>query len=445
MNILQIVLTNTSTIDTSLPFLWNARQNYPDSKIVILYCVGNKKQVLRDSEYVDKFCEEFNVRQIDFSNFLEMPEFGRSIWNHIFKFSPNDSYPIKNLLKNPWKLFKNNNFFYVGMALRKKIEAIVGEKFISFDKIDQIIKPDLVLFDLREKTRFFGRDMLFDYLYKNKHVTFLLPHSPHDITQNSEVTSFDEKGEYFPDFCKYWIPYIYSKAYMNFPDRENDFVYLGYPAFDSKWIEFNRGKFSVKNKNKKCLLLIRNFFPQNSDLPDGEWFTVSYQSNLEYLNRVADAIRGLNSPIEIVIKPHPKASLPKTEELIKNSRLANWEISYESFYEQLNEIDFVISTFTTSLLIPQMYGIPTIIIEDYVQEYINRWAVLEKMYKGLSLYTLKNDNLEKKLMIAINQYDSTNDIKHLRKYFPDGNLDSALAMAVKYVSHSKIDNFNIAI
>jgi hypothetical protein len=436
MNILQIVLTNTSTLDTSLPFLWNVRQNYPDSKIVILYCVGNKKQVLRDSEFVNNFCKEFKIQQIDFSDFIKISFFGKKVWNYLFKFSPNDSYPIKNLLLRPWKLFKNNNLLFVGMALRKKIETRLGEKLISFEKIDQIIRPDLVLFDLRQKTRFYGRNKLFEYLYKNKYLTLLLPHSPHDITPNSEITSFDEKGEYFPHFCKYWIPYMYSKAYSTFPNREKDFVYFGYPAFDSKWIEYNKNKFSQRS-TKKCLLLIRNFFPENVEIPDGEWFTVSYQSNLDYLNRVADAINLLNMTIDIVVKPHPKASLPKTQELINNSRLINWEISYESFYEHVIDIDFVISTFTTSLLIPQIYGIPTILVEDYVQEYVNNWKILEKMYKGLSLYTFKNDKLAVKIQIALSEYDSKSDLIHLRHYFPDNNLQSTLNTIKNLINEKK--------
>jgi hypothetical protein len=438
MNILQIVLTNTSTIDTSLPFLWNARQNYPDSKIVILYCVGDKRQVLRDSEYVDKFCKEFKIQQIDFSYFLEIPDFLKSIWNYIFKFSPNDSYPIKNLLKNPWKLFNKNNLFYVGMSLRKKIEAKIGEKLFSFDKINQIIKPDLVLFDLRQKTRFFGRDKLFEYLYKNKYLTLLLPHSPHDITPRSEITSFDENGQYFPAFCKYWIPYLYSEAYSVFPDRKNDFLHFGYPAFDSKWIEFNKCKKTNRNK-KKCLLLIRNSYPKNMEIPDGEWFTVSYQSNLDYLNRVADAIQQLNTHIDIVVKPHPKASLPKIQELIRESRLLNWEISYESFYEQTKDVDIVISTFTTSLLITQIFGIPTILVEDYVQEYVNNWDILEKMYKGLSLYTSINDNLSTKIKVAITQYDPSYDVNHLRSFFPDNNLETSTNTINEILYQNKIN------
>jgi hypothetical protein len=436
MNILQIVLTNTSTIDTSLPFLWAVKQKYPNSRITILYCVGNKKQVLRDSAFVDEFCNKLGIDQIDLSDFLSLPKIGKKLWRYFFKYSTNDNYPIRKLLQQPSLLFKGRHLSYIGMAFRKKIETALGNSLVRLKDIDKIIQPDIVLFDLRQKTRFYGRNQLFQYFYENKPITVLLPHSPHDITPYSEITSFDEKGYFFPDFCKYWIAFKHSRAFEKFPGRSDDFLYCGYSAFDSRWLAFNKNNASVRTK-KRCLILIRNFYPENVNVPEGEWFTVSYESNLIYLNRVADAVNRVDLPIEFVIKPHPKASLPKTKELIESTNLKNWVISYESFYEQIKDIDFVISTFTTSLLIPQMSGIPTILVEDYVQQYVHNWNVLKEMYKGLSLYSSPEDDLQKKINQALMEYNPDDDINHLRQYFPDNNLDYTLNMFEKLMHEKK--------
>jgi hypothetical protein len=311
------------------------------------------------------------------------------------------------------------------MSFRNRIEASVGNRLIKFKHIDKLLNPDIILFDLRQKTRFYGRDQLFQYFYNKKPLTVLLPHSPHDITPYSEITSFDENGEFFPAFCKYWIAFKHSRSFEKFIDRKEDFLYCGYSAFDSNWLKHNANP-NRKRERKRCLLLIRNFYPEGMSIPEGEWFTVSYESNLNYLNRVAEALIKIDSAVEIVIKPHPKASLPKTKELIESTNLRNWTISYESFFEQIRDIDFVISTFTTSLLIPQMSGIPTILIEDYVQNYVNKWQVLEDLYKGLSLYVLPTQDLSKTINQALNNYDPTNDLTHLRKYFPDNNLEHTL-------------------
>ena len=427
MNILQIVLTNTSTIDTSLPFLWFAKKKYPDSKITILYCVGNKKQVLRDSSFVNKFCDDLGIEQVDLSDFLRLPKIGKKLWRYFFRFSTNDSYPIRSILKQPSLLFNGKNLSYVGMSFRNRFEASIGNRLIKFNNIDKLFKPDVVLFDLRQKTRFYGRDQLFQYFYDKEPLTVLLPHSPHDITPFSEITSFDEKGEFFPVFCKYWIAFKHSQSFEKYFDRKDDFLYCGYSAFDSNWLKYNASPNTSRFK-KRCLLLIRNFYPEGMCIPEGEWFTVSYESNWNYLNRVAEALSKIGDAVEIVIKPHPKASLPKTKELIESTNLKDWTISYESFYEQIRDIDFVISTFTTSLLIPQMSGIPTILIEDYVQTYVNKWEVLEDLYKGLSLYVSPSQDLSETIHRALNNYDPTDDLSHLRKYFPDNNLEHTLKL-----------------
>lgn len=430
-------------MDTTLPFLWYARQQYPESEITILYCVGNKKQVLRNSVFIDNFCVENRIKQIDLSDLLVLPGIGKRIWKHLFRFSSNDGYPIKSIVSNPRLLFKGKNFFFLGMSIRKRIETYLGNRLINFDKLNDFIKPDIVLFDLRQKTRFYGRQQLFDLLYREKPDTILLPHSPHDITPYSELTSFDEKGEFFPSFCRYWIPFQHSRAFEKFPSRKNDFFYFGYPAFDSTWLKRKKHTFEKKEREKKkCLVMIRNFYEKGMPIPDGEWFTVSYETNIRFLSRLAEAIETVETSIEIIIKPHPKASFPKTRELIQETALQNWQISYESFYEQLEDVDIVISTFTTSLLIPIMQSIPTIVVEDYVQEYVNNWEILSELYQGLGLYTKKEDNLAYNLAIALTSYSAEGDIAHLRKYFPDNNLDM-IFKNFRNIIHEKKAGFDI--
>ena len=427
MNILQIVLTNTSTIDTSLPLLWHIRNNYPKAKIVILYCVSNKEQVLRESKYISRFCLDYDITQVDLSDFLTLPKSLKTVWRDLFKSSYNDSYSIKKVIKSPRKILKKKYRNFVGMAIKKKLEYLFCKKFVSFQNLDQFIKPDIIFFDLREKIRFGGRDKLFSYLYQKKITTLLLPHSPHDIREDIGLASFDEFGQYFPEFCKYWIPFKYSRIEQKKPERSGDFLTLGYPAFDSKWIDFQEKKLLNDNKSSKKigLILIRNFYDVNAKVPEGEFFTVSYKVNMIFLNRLADSLKKLSHDVHLIIKPHPKASLPRTKELLENSNLENYTISYEPFFEQIKHIDFVVSTYTTSLLLTQICGVPTILVEDYVQKYVNEWKVLEDMYKGLSMYVEENDSLSDKIKIALETYDSRRDIYHLRSYFPDNNLDNA--------------------
>jgi len=421
MKILQIIQNNTSTLDTTLPLLWYLKKNDPSASITILYCAGSKNQVLRKAKFLNEFTNENGMSQLDLADLLFQSNFIKKLWRFVFEKSKDDSYSFKNIIQNPVSFFLKFRFLYIGTSLRKKTENFLVNKLIDTKKIKKYIEPDLIFFDLREKSRFPGRDYIFQYLYDLETPTILLPHSPHDITPTSEITCFDESGDYFPFFAKYWIPFKHSKAYTRFPERKKDFLLFGYPAFDSEWIQFN--KKSNRNKTRKtCLVMIRNFYDEGLLPPEGEYFTVSFQSNIKFLNDIQDALEKLNAKVNLIIKPHPKASLPRVIDLINKSKLKNWEVSYESFYETLNKTDFVISTFTTSLLIPQFYGIPTIVFEDYVQRYVNEWDILSKVYKGLSLYCQSGEYLHDFIQKAMENYNSEKDISHLRTFFADNQL-----------------------
>ena len=265
MNILHIVQNNTNSLDTSLPLFWYIKENYPNSRIVIFYCVSNRNQVLRNYRFVNSFCEENNIEQIDFSDILILPNYIRKLWRKLFSNSKNDSYPISDFFLNPFDFLKSKKYRYVGMALRNKIEGLIVNLFANTKYIEQLVNPDIIFFDLRSKSRFISRDKLFQYLYEIKKPTLLLPHSPHDITPYSEIAAFDEKGEFFPEFTKYWIPFKFSKAYEKFSGREKDFVFMNYPAFDQKWINYNKSKKThYGNKKMKCLIMLRNFYPKNN-------------------------------------------------------------------------------------------------------------------------------------------------------------------------------------
>jgi hypothetical protein len=422
MNILQIIQTNTSTLDTTMPLLWYLKKNDPEMNITLLYCTGSKNQVLRNSKFLHEFTKINSISQIDLADLLFDSTACKKVWRFIFGKSKDDSYSIKNILLNPVSFFLKFKFIYVGTSLRKKVENYFVNRWINTKKINKYIEPDLIFFDLRQKSRFPGRDSIYEYLYRLKKPTILLPHSPHDITPTSEITCFDELGEYFPSFAKYWIPFKFSKAHTKFPERKKDFLMFGYPAFDNEWIEFN--KKAIDNRvNKTCLVMIRNFYHEGVKPPKGEYFTVSYETNIKFLNDIQDAFEKLDNTFKIIIKPHPKASSPRVKDLINRTKIKNWEVSYESFYETLNKIDFVISTFTTSLLIPQFYGIPTIVFEDYVQRYVNKWEILSKIYKGLSLYCESSENLHDLILEATLKYNSEMDISHLRAYFSDQQLN----------------------
>src|SRR2546430_64 len=81
-HILQIVIKNTSTMDFTLPLLWKIRQEAPRTKVSILYCVSDKRQIVRDGSYFSDFFKQSDIAEYDFGDFLR-PGFRR--WERLWR------------------------------------------------------------------------------------------------------------------------------------------------------------------------------------------------------------------------------------------------------------------------------------------------------------------------------------------------------------------------
>lgn len=422
MNILQVVLDKPNTLDTSIPALWYLRQQHPDAKITILYCVGNRAQVLRRTSFIDRFCEANDITQLDYADFLRLPGFGKRVWRTIFSASRFDAFPIRDALASP-RLFFRGVFAYLGMRQRSILEFRLGDLLTAPSQYDALPDADILLWDHRGTYRFYKGNDLYRIIYDRQPVTFLMPHAPSDMTAHSGIGPFEVAGEYFPAFCKYWVAFKPMRQYEEFPGRREDFVELGYPAFDSAWIAHVRSITPERSGRKKCLLLIRSFLMQGVPASEERWESPPYQEVVDFINRVADANAKLGSPLDFVIKPHPKAGLGRTRELLRRTRLTNWSISYEPLFSQIFDYDVVITSYTTSLLVFQMAGVPTILIEDGVQTFaLGHWDVVQDLFGNLSLYCRPDDDLAEFTQHALNDYLPDADVAHLRRFFPDNNL-----------------------
>ena len=102
-HIVQIVIKNTSTLDFTIPLFWKIKEKYPKCKISILYCVFDKKEILRDSRFFTNFCKNYDIKEYDFSDFLKNSIIPlKSFFKAIFLKSKADKlsfYEIKENLK----------------------------------------------------------------------------------------------------------------------------------------------------------------------------------------------------------------------------------------------------------------------------------------------------------------------------------------------------------
>ena len=111
MKILQIVQTNSNTLDTTLPFLWYLKKTDPNFQITILYCVTNKKQILRKANFVNSFCLENGIQQIDLTDLINAPK-----W-------------LKNSLRFFFQI--NNKVGFIELLLEPKPGSVIFAKHIE--------------------------------------------------------------------------------------------------------------------------------------------------------------------------------------------------------------------------------------------------------------------------------------------------------------------------
>jgi hypothetical protein len=448
-HILQIIIKNTSTFDYSIPLLWKIRKKFPHTRISVLYCVSNRKQIIRQAQFYDHFFKDNEIDQYDFGDFLKPPfHFLAPLWRLCFSSPSSDNYSIR------WWLKTKNRMTYSG--LRGLMQAIIircekkGQQLgVNTDQILKKLVPDVILYDNRGITNFQGRDEFYKYFYQTHKPVVLLPHAPHYTYPTNEYCPFDEKGEAMPDFCEHWMPFQYGEPWLKALDKKNHFKKIGYPGLDKEWIEHlfteqQRSSFK-KDGIVRCLTMPRKFFPRNvKKAIDDDPFTLDYEETLEMLRNLKSSFDQCDAEFELIVKPHPYANYPETIALLEEVGFKRWSISHDPFYKLLPSVDCVISDFSTSLVLPVMYGIPTVVFGTKLQNYVHQsWDILRKLYTGLEFFTENPQDLPftlSKILKKIhsptkNSWEEEKDVQHLRTFFPDNALDKATHQLENLLNH----------
>ncbi len=446
LKILQIVIKNTSELDYSIPLLVEFKRRHADAQVNVLYCAADKRKILRQSTYYSRMLAQNGIHELDFGNFLKR-SFStlEKFWRLCFSKSYSDRVPLKEML------YRSDRLFWAhGLALIPKLFRGGCERFwswiewhalrlVAMDKILATLDPDLILLGNRTITNFRGRDHFFNYFYDKKKPVVLLPHGVHEVHPTKEFIPFDERGEAMADFCDFWCSLRFETPWLNFPGREHLFASIGYPGLDSSWIEsVMKRPHQVERGRIKGLFVIRKFLPRGCKKPDNyDPFTLEYETMAHYTDLLASALEGIGRPVDIIIKPHPSNNYPMLEEILSSSKLASWQISHEPMYALLPEIDFAVSLFSTSLLIPAMAGIPVVVLNSELMQYVhNRWDRLRDLYTGLQFYVENVSHMQSAIEKALasrngraseTEVDGANpDIQHLKFYYPDGATETAM-------------------
>lgn len=436
MKILLIVVKNTSAIDYALPILWKIRRAHPEANLAVLYCAISRNKILRKSRFYSSVLKECAIPQYDFADFLKQPySMLGGFWRSIFSASNWDLTP-GDFMGSPYRRLR-------GLALRalKKAESFLG-RAVDIEHILPALNPDVVLLDNRSETRFYGREHFFEYFKRAAKKIMLLPHAPHH-TGTAAFTPFDERGERLPDYCEYWMPFKFDTPWVHIPEKRQQFMYVGYPGLDNEWLDWLKTKSSgirreAASKNAgllRCLFIIRKFLEKGETKPPGhDEYIFSHEEFSRHLGILREAVARAGTAVEIVVKPHPSNNYEAVRAAMEASGIPLWSISHEPIYAHVNSIDYVVSLYSTTLLIPAMAGIPVFLLKSRIQDEIHKWLEMKNLYSGLHFY-LENPaelvarfpEVAKTIIAGGNERAVWRaDTQHLRNFYPDGALGRAL-------------------
>ena len=431
-HIVQIVIKNTSTLDFSLPILWGLRKKYPNAKISILYTSLNKNQILRNSKFMTNFCDENNIGQYDFCDFLIIDSRWLSRFlRRVFIRSYSDKLDLKDF-RNLWKSKPISIVKSLYVKLIMLAEKIFSKLCVNHAEILEVLNPDIVLFDNRSVTAFVGRDSIYKFFETKTPPVVLLPHAPHYIGPSAEFCVFDEHNKcLMPEYTEHWMPFKHGEPWKAAPSHYEQFVKIGYPGLDKLWWNYLSTSRKV-DKTIQCLVMTRKFLPEFYSRPAGfDEATLDYDETFSFLAMLASAIRVLGVDIQVIVKPHPSSNKLENHKILEAVGFKNYKISYDSFYDVLPRVDLVVSQFSTALALPIAYSIPTMLVETKLQLSIhNRWPILADFYLNLKYYSLQSE-LTSKFAALISDltcaHHMDSDYELLRNFFDDGSLDLAIA------------------
>ena len=424
MKILIITVKNAAVLDFVLPMCWNLTHTSHNPEFSVLHCSLNKTRILRNSRF---YTREFNKLKIPQYDLLDLAS------------------PTNWLILLPLRLlFRNSHDYYATQEKRyakypllhhilkkvKDCQYILETKYtnlIDYGKILSKLEPDLILLDNTSLKDLSESKYLYKALAKYQKRVILLPHAPHHSTTKAFTPFLPENP--LPPFCEYWMPFKYDKTWVVLPAKKRQFFYTGYPGLDQKWLNYlKRNPTQSRSQQLKCLLIVRKFMPKGVKRQQDDHFAYEYQEFSSLIRMVVDLVYTTNNNIQIVVKPHPSNDRRALFTLFKELGVQNWIISNEPIYDQISVTDFVISLYSTILLVPAIVGIPTILIQSTRQEESHKDPHMRELYTKLSYYSKDLRSFRRNAKEVIQHCTTQSpvvarkieaDKKHIRNFFPN--------------------------
>lgn len=425
MKIIQLIVKNSSILDFTIPFYWGIISKYKNIKVVLLYCSIDKRQLIPNNTWYIKNLKKYNIDIIEYDllNLFECKFFLNNFFRFISK-EYNETTP---------NYFEKKNI--INLSLVSKLHRIIikilfklSSKYLNLmtHKIDfkgfiNRFNPDIFFLDNREDLKFIGSEVIFKSIFNSKKSKVVIPHAPHYSVSEYAFSPVNPHGKEIYDDCDIWLPFQKAKPWISKPDLIKQFFYVGYPGLDTKWLNFCR-KSKIQKTQKKLINVFyigRKFL----DFKNSNFVTLDFNTVYSEIFQINKSFVDLNLNYKLIFKIHPSGSFYMAQKLLKKLKIHDYEITIKPIYSHLASTDIVLSTYSTSAIIPAMAGIPTLIFKSKVQAEVNSlWKEIDKLYSNM-MYFIEINQIKKTLNQILNNTNNFNDIAHLRKYFPDKSIE----------------------
>jgi hypothetical protein len=426
--ILGLVVKHIGSLEFMIPLLVDLRERHPGAEIVILLCAHTRSMMLRGSGFYESVARRHAIRIADLCDTVSgrrsvLAPLARMACLHGWSDHVERTSPVG---KAAARMEQAGQGF-----LLKVLETADPAAFVRH------FRPDIVLFG-NMGAEYPGRQALLDALEDSCGRLFLVPHAP-TYYQLDDFVSYDKtRGDVLPARAEYWNNFPHSRPDLRMPAQAGQFHYTGYPGLDAAWLRRCRPAGVPSSRRLKCLFLIRMFTGLGSGRSEKSSPEVYDGEEMARIRDVvAGAINTCGRDVEVIIKPHPANNYRTLAAAFKGSFTGPWRVSYESVYGLLRDCDLVISLWTTALFMPAMAGVPVLLLNSSVQQYIHgRWDVMRDLYTGLQHYLQDPQELPERLSSVLGTVDKQRaegrplqgpDVAYLRQYFPEGAMQRCRA------------------
>ena len=173
--ILGVVQTASSGIDAVLPVLICYRLKSTDYHIKLIILSPYYSWIINRS-WIKHICDQYNIEIYQLTDISRI-KFFFSILDRL-------AITFRSFQFSKIKIFKSK----LSLLLKRKADTFyrmviswITQKSLNLRKYNNVLSSDICFFDLREKSNFVGREYLFQYFHYNQPLTYLMPHSSHDI------------------------------------------------------------------------------------------------------------------------------------------------------------------------------------------------------------------------------------------------------------------------